>query len=325
MIPWRSMCIGRPLVVALLCAATGAGSARADPTRPLQVARKALASLRYADAQAALEEARRGGGLARAELLEILAMSAEVTAVLDGPEAGELAFRRLLVLDPAHPGPARKTPVFQEPFRSARAWVRTAGSLRVEHARPSPRPHRPIGVAIQVVADPLAMVSAIRVRHRTSGTAEPAETTSEGLRATLPPAPPGATVEYSIDVLDRDRNLLLSLGGPPTPYRINVGPDLDVKEAPSRASPLEGPEADRIRPRRSWYVPAAIGSGGLLVAGAVVDVLAAREYESLEDRCAPACPSGEVSTFRTERTIATVLYVGAAAGAAATLVLWLLR
>src|SRR5262245_24729385 len=118
------------LLAAALLLATLAHPAPARSAEPpsLKSASRAVRELRYADARDDLDALLKSGGQPRERFLAILALNAEVVAVMDGAEAGEREFRRLLVLDPTRT-PSRRTPVLLVPFERARKWVASNGPL----------------------------------------------------------------------------------------------------------------------------------------------------------------------------------------------------
>src|SRR5436189_3273706 len=117
-------------VVALAVVLSGALATAAEPPA-LDSAVKAVRELRYPQARAELDALLKAGGHPRDRFVEILALHAEVVAVMDGPDAGERAFRRLLVIDPQHAPPSRRSPVVATPFERARKWVAANGALQV--------------------------------------------------------------------------------------------------------------------------------------------------------------------------------------------------
>src|SRR5690348_13105409 len=125
----------RAHLLVALCIPTLARAAF-DP-RPVE---QALDELRYADARRMVDQALQAGGHDRAELAELYLLSGEIAAVLDGADAGEREFRKLLVIEPEQPL-ARRTPVFAAPFARAKEWVRANGQLAASaQVAPGPPP-----------------------------------------------------------------------------------------------------------------------------------------------------------------------------------------
>jgi hypothetical protein len=255
----RLMRVCGPLLIAtsVLVVPNVAGAQATELAR----ARNALKSLGYSEARTLLETALTQGGHTHAELLEIYALRGEVEAVLDGPEAGEREFRKLLVLDPKHPPPERETPTFMVPFENARQWARAAGSLRVEHAPPSAQPDdRDFELVERIVSDPLAMVAGTQVFYRGRDATAYARLATAELRQKIPISPVGAT--YYIQLVDRWGNVVATIGTPAAPLSVAAQPAAETEAplvVPTRAAPA---------PRGRWYKsPAAWSLIGIGVAG----------------------------------------------------------
>ena len=107
-------------------------------------AQRAYAELRFENVLREIAAARRAGGLARADQIELTRLEAFTYAVYDdGPRAVD-AFQRLLGLDPTWSPPADTSPKIRRYFqeattRGARAPV-TPGAIR---AAPGPAPPAP--------------------------------------------------------------------------------------------------------------------------------------------------------------------------------------
>jgi hypothetical protein len=299
--------------------------ARTDTRTVLEEARRALKELRFEDALAELDTALRRGGHTRADLLALLALHAEVDSVASGPAASEAEYRRLLVIAPNHPPPARDTPIFTVPFARARRWVESRGALEVQHRLTrAPAPNQATPLLVTVSSDPLAMVDGARLYHRLR-TGEPfALVAGNTLRPSLPPAPAGSTVEYYLEVLDERDDVVAT---PPSDERddvvaeIGTAADPFVVELPQgqavRAAPLSilpaTPDPSRSNGLRTsrWVV----GAVGLAAIGAAIGADAAGhdDFNQLKRDCAPDCSTNpRYSRYQQERTAAIALYsVGA--------------
>lgn len=319
--------LGRLLLV-LVALAPARLAAAAD----FDGAEKALRELRYDDARARLEAIAAAGNLARAELLELWALQAEVACVLDGAVAGERAFRKLLVLDPNHAPPRIDSPVFRQPFERARRWVSENGTLEIElNAPPEAASGAPTPLAIRAASDPLGMVAAYRLIYRAD-----AEPTWRRLPASsgapsLPPARRAHELRYYVEVLDAagdvliaagsaDEPLLLRVAAPPTTPRPAAPPPASphpVAVAPVVTAPMPPP---RHPLRRDALI---VGSASLVVLALAVglNLAAHAEGDRLLNLCAPNCTSAQVSRLHGEEGAAIASYSLAAAGAAVTVVL----
>jgi hypothetical protein len=290
----------------LLVALCLSASARAsfDP----RAVEQALDELRYGDARRLVDQALQEGRHERRELAELYLFAAEIASVLDGAEAGERDFRKLLVIDPEHPL-QRRTPVFAEPFARAREWVRSNGQLEVAgtvDAGP------PIAVEVRVIADPLAMVDHARLWVREGPSFRALDAT--GLRVAAPPG----LVEYWVQVLDRSGDVVAELGGAEQPLRW-IAP----REVPHRPP---GRRSDRRL--LGLGIGAGLTSLALLGGGIGFNVAARGEYHQLQTTCAPTCTQFDLNTLHTEESATYGLYVTSALFAAAAVVallLWGLR
>jgi hypothetical protein len=252
----RLMRVCGPLLLWTSLLAVPLVAAAAEPSE-LARARNALKNLGYSEARTLLEAALNQGGHSRAELLEIYALRGEVEAVLDGPEASEREFRKLLVLDPQHPPPERETPTFLVPFANARKWVLAAGSLRVEHTVPMvPSDARSFDLVERIVSDPLAMVAGTEVFYRASDATSYTRLSTVELRQRIPVSPIGA--RYYILFVDRAGNCLVTVGTVAAPLYVAT-------------PPMPAPIVHAVsRPRERWYASrAAWALIGIGVAGLV--------------------------------------------------------
>lgn len=307
-----------------------------------------MQAMHYAEARRLIESALAAGELPREQLARLYGLRGEVEAVLDGAEAGERDFRKALVLD-ERIAPTHDSPVMIVPFRRAQEWLRSSGGLQVELAPPPlVEEGTPGVVALRVGSDPLGMVDSARLFVRV-GTGEWRRLV--GLRAPLPEARAGETIELWAEVVDLAGDVLRSLGGPDSPLRIQVVAPRPRQVEPRRAaaaSAIESASAigSRSGPRpfethpeaaspparapgklaRRRLLGAGIGlavvSAVLLGAGLDLDLAAMNELDRLRLGCAPFCTSQQRSTLHLEEDLAgTALIAGGAALVASAVLL----
>jgi hypothetical protein len=318
--PCRLLFVGVWLSAALAHAA-GAGAS-------LEGAQRAVSELRWAEARSELDALLRAGGLEREQLVRAYEMRAEVTAVLDGAEAAEREYRKLLALDPTHPPPRRGSPVFMTPYQRARRWVGEAGPLRLNHQPPAAVP---VGVTIALrvqLHDPLGLTAAVRAVGEVGG---------ESFALSPPRLPPlgeGARASYRLDALDAGGSLLASLGAE-TPFAVRAEPPpatlatpLPSPTAPAATQAVTAPPlstASTAPPRRArlWQPAVGLGVSALALGGAAVGLnFAARsEFDSLQQRCKPNCTANDLSRLHAEEASGIALYTIAAVTGAASIVL----
>jgi hypothetical protein len=249
-------------------------AAEPPPQAALERARNELKNLGYSEARPLLDAALNEGGHSREELAEIYALRGEVEAVLEGADASEREFRKLMVLDPHHAPPKRETPTFMLPFESARKWAQRAGALTIEHVPPATAPAAArFDVTVRIVSDPLAMVAGAKVLYRDKDAAPFTRTPTVGLRQTLEAGP--KQTSYYIEVVDRWGNKLMAFGNETAPLR----PTLKEAELSLSGAPASPP----VRWYRSpvgWSLCGVgllgLGAGAVLLAEASLAVSAAR-------------------------------------------------
>jgi hypothetical protein len=313
------------VALALLASRVWAGS------DGLQEARRAIRELRYEDARPLLESSLARGHHSLAELTELYALRGEVAAVADGPDVGEAEFRHLLVLAPEHAPPSRDTPVFMTPFARARRWVAIHGPLRVQHRIGAPpQADLPTPITISIVNDPLAEVVAARLVHRRHFD-EPFTAGERTLRPLLPALPGGESIDYYLEILDNNDNVLAELGSAIAPLHVEV-PAATPSRAPS-PSPRAGPPASATPPRSGKEPPRGhviarwtLGAVGLALMGAAIgtDVASKNDYDQLLQSCAPNCAGAPgFDRFNAERNAALSLYPLAAVTLATSVVIFI--
>ncbi len=181
--------------------------ARAQELDPhLVAARRAKNALRYADALAALDQARRWGKNSPAQMAEIYRLTGEIQGGLGNADDARQAFLRWLVLEPSAGLPPGTSPKIMAPFAAARAAA--APPLRLDHELE--RGSQPT-LVVTAVSDPLHMVAGVRVEYlRPGGRWQRGEARGRGhLRVPLPRA---ASVSVAITAIDSYGNALVGVG-----------------------------------------------------------------------------------------------------------------
>jgi hypothetical protein len=309
--------LSRLLVAACLC--LWAALAQAGSTTSLESAQRAVNELRWADARANVEAVLRAGGLDREAVLRAYELRAEATAVLDGADAGEREYRKLLSLDPTHAPPRRRSPVFMVPYERARRWATAEnGALRLAHTPPEALPAGvPTTLAVEL-NDPLSLAGAVRA----VGTAGETPFSLEPPR--LPKLAAGARATYRLEAIDGTGNVLVTLGAD-TPFSATAVaislPPVVATPTPTSVEPTIA--AARTRRPRLWRPAIGVAAFALASAGVALglDLGARAEFRSLQQRCAPHCRGADLATLHGEEAGAIAGYTIAGASAAAAAVL----
>jgi hypothetical protein len=294
--------------------------ARGEPSATLAAAQRAMNELRYDDARAELDSALKRGHHGREELIALHALRAEVAAVVDGRSAGEAEFRKLLVLMPDHQPPARGTPVMNVPFQLARRWVNDHGHLEAEvRIAGTPRPNTPTTLTVALVSDPLAMVEGVRLFHRESAAAPFVLASATTLRQTLPALSPSGVVEYYLELVSGNDDVVFRLGSSDAPLTLQL-PDatrpIAARGQATRLSLIEtqrAPAPDRPRIRNLALAGYIIGGfGAVSLASSIgVDVTGKQQYDDMLHGCAPTCSDASVAQLRQYEGAAIGLYTTA--------------
>ncbi len=299
-------------------ALAGLGRARAES--PEDEAARALRELRVADARALLDASLRSGGLPRARLIAVRALLGEALCILEGPEAGEREFRRLLTIDPDHAPPPRRSPVVAEPFERARRFIAQNGAIKATGAALDDKE-----VEVRVSSDHLAMVVGARIYLR-SGAGPYQVLPGTALHAILP-ADRGEPRAWYAELIDAADNVLLRVGSPDQPQLVPGIKRAALPAPPPRLAPAREPlivEPPVPRPRL-WPVGVGVGAAGvgLLAVAIGLDLGAVAEYNGLSRSCGVSCTDAQLGTFRAERNLSYVGYslAGGALVAATVLVI----
>lgn len=206
--------IGLAIAVAI---ASRAPALRAQPLDPhLVEARRAKNALRYADALAALDAARRWGKNSPAEMAEIYRLTGEIQAGLGNADAARQAFLRWLVLEPSAGLPPGTSPKIAGPFDAARAAA--APPLRLDHElEGGDEP----ALAVTAVPDPLQMVAGVRVDYlRPGGRWQRVESRGHGRQQLR--LPRATSVSLVITAIDADGNALVAAGSREQPLVVST-------------------------------------------------------------------------------------------------------
>lgn len=156
--------VGLAAAVSGAAGPTAAAAPAADSGPDLLArAQAALTDLRYEDAATLLDRAYAAGGNRPADLRRLFQLTAQVAVTMGNDTGAELAFRRLLVLDPEATLPAGTSPKIVSRLDQARAALKSSDSLAVTFAT---HPGRPAEVTAQVHSDPLSMVAGLRAAWR---------------------------------------------------------------------------------------------------------------------------------------------------------------
>src|SRR5436305_1542529 len=110
-----------------------------------------MRALKYTEARAQVNRALDAGGHDFSETVAFYAMAAELAGILDGPEACEREFRKVLTLDPHRAPPNRDSPVFRVPYERAVAWVRAGGHIELGVIDANSE------LTVRITSDPLAL------------------------------------------------------------------------------------------------------------------------------------------------------------------------
>jgi hypothetical protein len=306
----------RLLVAACWCTWAALAQARSPPS--LESAQRAANELRWADARADVEAVLHAGGLDRDALLRAYELRAETTAVLDGGDAGEREYRKVLSLDPTHAPPRRRSPVFMVPYERARRWAAESGALHMTHTPPATLPTGvPTTLAVEL-NDPLTLAAAVRA----VGVAGEVPFSLEPPR--LPKLAAGERATYRLEAIDAAGNVLATLGAD-TPFSaLAVAPGLPpVAATPSPTVVAPAIAATPPRRLRLWRPALGVAVVALASAGVALglDLGARAEFNSLKASCAPHCRGADLTLLHGEEAGASAAYAIAGASAVTAIVL----
>lgn len=307
-------------------------TARSDETAPIAAAQRAMRELRYEDARDELSVALGRGHHSRDALVALHALRGEVGAISDGAEVGESEFRRLLVLMPDHAPPARNTPIFSVPFARARRWVAAHGSLKAEQKLQSePRTGLPTLLVVAVTTDPLSMVSGARLCYRTRPDEPYLAAAGLALTPSLPAVRAGEALDYYLQLVDANDDVVLELGTADEPYRVELAAE-PAPPPPRARPPAEPPTVLVAQPPvpAARHDSAAVKTAGWVIGGLgvatlggaiAVDVTGRQRYDSLLGSCAPNCSQTSVDQLKQTANASIGMYTVGAAAVATSLIL----
>jgi hypothetical protein len=288
----------------------------ASASAELDAANAAVRALDFDAAVVHLDAAVREGKHSLSEVIAIYELSGEALSIAQGVDAGERAFRKLLAIDPEHALPPHQSPVIAEPFQRARDFIAHNGALRVSH-KTIPIVARRREIRVNVDADPLSMVAGIAVHYKAESVGEFAMKSEAALRAQIPVEEP---TDYYIDVLDRDGNVIATIGAPEHWIRV-------VPATAPGATASKPAEQTRARPRvrrlQAIGLGLAVPSVGLLAAGIGLNVVAERDYSAALASCSPHCFDAQLGSLNLHKDLAIASYAVGATGLAAAAVLWI--
>lgn len=219
----------RALVLGTLLAVLAAGAARAA-VPSLAELEQLYAAMEYSRAVAAARALLSRGGSGPRELKRIYELLGNALAIVDRERDAIDSYRRLLALEPDHQVAENVSPKIRRPLtRALTDWAGRPG-LSVAHSPPDRAVcDQDLAFTARVVEDPVRMVHAIRVRYRLPG-----EETESSLKSA---AGKGATVltlslvsrraspgqlRYTLEVLDKDGNILARKGQPAAPLVVHL-------------------------------------------------------------------------------------------------------
>jgi hypothetical protein len=153
-----------------------------------------------------------------AELAEAYRWQGLALAAQGKTDAAVQAFRRLLAIDPAYQLPRGTSPKLSAPFFHAAGMARDGQGIRLHHESAAPTSAGgPLALEVELVSDPLDMVSAIRFRYWSDAKAKQqvVQTMRGPGRAAfaLPQEVCSTPVNYSFEALNEAGGVLAVAGG----------------------------------------------------------------------------------------------------------------
>lgn len=230
----------------------------------------------YLKAREALTAALGSGANGRDELVEIYRLSGIVAGALGDAKAATAAFQRALVLAPDVKLPPGISPKIARPFAAAQKLAQQGTSLEIK----SETATEPPSVTVVVVADPLSMISRVRVSAVADG--KPAQTFDRpGSERTTVELPEAARLEVQVAVVDEHGNRLAELGSHEAPIVIlgKAPPPPPLVRAPPPPPPARAPRPLYLR----WWTWAggAAAFGAAAAYFGIDAVLAKRDLDHL--------------------------------------------
>ena len=234
-------------LLVLLCAQL---SAAAEPGRALVNVRRALASLKYAEAFALASEALAHGGASAEEVVALYRAQGEAAAVLGDAPAAERAFASMLELSPGEQLAADSSPKLLHPL--ARARARLHGAHLTLETRSAMLLEGWVRTEVTVNGDVLGLVNDVQLVPLAGGAQTPLNAAGRELswQCTAAPCP------HQLRVRDAAGNVLAELG---------------TAAAPRTVRPLPPPPAPQPAPKPLWArpLPYALGGAALALTGGI--------------------------------------------------------
>jgi hypothetical protein len=258
-----------------MAVAIGWHPARADDA--LAQARAAVDASDYMTAKSALATALASGTNGPDEVVEIYRLQGVVAGALGDAKAATDAFTHLLALSPKATLPAGTSPKIAKPFAAAGKYFASHDPLKVKTETASDPP----SVTLVVVADPLAMVTKVRVWAAVDGKKEKT-LEGEGKDKITVELPHGKRLDLRVAALDEHGNRLVELGSADVPIVVVGGED--KPKTKTQAKPVEPAEPRAARPLYlKWWMwaGAAVVIGGAGTYFGIDAVLAKRDLDAL--------------------------------------------
>lgn len=262
-----------------------------EPSPDLLRARSEMDALRYDAAREALDTALRSGRNSHEQLVDILRLSAEVSATLGKPDQAQTFFAQWLVLEPDAELPPGVSPKISGPFAAARSMLKKKPRMNVRHEVVSDA--APM-VTVIVEADPLQMIVGARAVCRTSDGEEQviSGTGSERIEMALPA---GKRLEVALAAVDRYGNRAVEFSTSARPILIEPPPGMEGKRPIPTV--LKTPPPDEYEKASKpfyarWYL-----WGGLAVVAGATGLYFGLQAKSDKDELNDINANSEMHTF----------------------------
>jgi hypothetical protein len=201
---------GVVLVAALVSLAVPAAA-----DTPLDRAKAAIDQSDYFTARSSLDEALRSGANKPDEVAEVYRLSGFVAAALGDAKAAKAAFERCLTLAPNSALPAGTAPKIIKSFVAAQESLKGKKPLEIKTETAT----EPPSVTIQVVEDPLKMITKVQATFVVDGKPEQKLDKDAADKVTIE-LPKGKRIDLRVAALDEHGNRLAELGSTSVPIVI---------------------------------------------------------------------------------------------------------
>ncbi len=199
------------MIAALL--ASVASPAHADGT--LDGATSAVDASDYLNARTQLTQLLAKGDNSPEDMGEIYRLSGVVAGALGESKAAVEAFKKCLALAPKAALPPGTSPKITRPFGEAQAFYKTHEPLKIKADTAATPP----SVTVEVVSDPLSMITRARVIATVDKAAPKTLEKPVGTEVTLA-LPAGARIDLRVVALDEQGNRLVEIGSADVPIVI---------------------------------------------------------------------------------------------------------